>query len=789
MNHLLSSSGRRICLLLLIFLASVAGCGVEPAVAVDAAPAADASEGARDASPVPPRVELASSDAVLRLDRLTYLAGHEARVRLTLAGYASDRQRIPVFLVEPRRGDVEYVVLERVGADAFETSSGVRLTADGGPRPGDGALRVEAGDVVHAAFYPDPRHEPALRATTQVLFDAALIVASEAASEVAPARIVPELAGSEDPASGAPGERPHATIVTPGERPLVVASDELVLEEMREGDLSRFLQDTGGRVIATDAAAGESTQYLVRVDLSRAPTSAFSRLQAMSGVTEQVIVSAPEALSLLAFTWWARLEGYAVGLNPRMEFANRPTPREHTASCEASGFRASISGPDFDVPTAWLTASMLEADRASISVAFLDQGFDPNPDFVRAGETLRECTVEGAETWDLSPAGIRCGPGLAAGPPVIGASFFGSRVWHGNLVVSHAGAVMNNGFGTAGVAGQVMRPMLYKLGSAAYAFELGMAIRRAAADGASVINVSAGFPCRILTTLGSSFGICSAGGRAGFCAAATAALTLTTSAVCATVPVLAAIPFVGVILGPAAALACGAAAAATVAASAACFSTLAAGRFRTSIERGVTAATRLGVPVVASAGNVLSRESLPPVIRDIVNVGERRSDRWQFVPCVIEGVICVGAAAAEGAHENLEFYGSAVDLWAPDSSAYAAPPTSTRRAPAVEHVMVCPSGATSGAAAYVSGLIALVQAVAPALDPRASAEVRADASSLSRLPGRVRELLQGSAHAAVGDRGLLVHPRRAIEAAARLRGAPDFAALGYVWPPAEESAS
>src|SRR5581483_11153674 len=64
-----------------------------------------------------------------------------------------------------------------------------------------------------------------------------------------------------------------------------------------------------------------------------------------------------------------------------------------------------------------------------------------------------------------------------------------------------------------GVAGQLGAPMLYKMDLHAYALEFGGAIRRATDDGAGVINISAGYPCRILISV-VSYQICTGPGRA-----------------------------------------------------------------------------------------------------------------------------------------------------------------------------------------------------------------------------------------------------------------------------------
>ena len=153
--------------------------------------------------------------------------------------------------------------------------------------------------------------------------------------------------------------------------------------------------------------------------------------------------------------------------------------------------------------------------------------------------------------------------------------------------------------------------MLYKYDALAYVFEVGAGMRQATRDGASCINISGGYPCNILLDIGPDFNICTAGGRAGICAVVTAAAATAAAAVCAAT---AWIPFAG-------AIACGAATSGVVAATTACLSTLAFGNLASPMRSGAIEAFRNGVPVVVSAGNALSRETLPEVIRDLVARG------------------------------------------------------------------------------------------------------------------------------------------------------------------------
>jgi hypothetical protein len=124
-----------------------------------------------------------------------------------------------------------------------------------------------------------------------------------------------------------------------------------------------------------------------------------------------------------------------------------------------------------------------------------------------------------------------------------------------------------------------------------------------------------------------------------------------------------------------------------------------------------------GVSVVASAGN-----------------SERDNDSLHVIPCELFHVICVGALAPDapvaatskhwgktpdgspqGSH-----WGSMVDVWAPDGIKTAPPPlfdgTTWKEDSGRGYEALDDAGGTSGAAAFVSGAVALIRAADPSLD-------------------------------------------------------------------------
>jgi len=102
-----------------------------------------------------------------------------------------------------------------------------------------------------------------------------------------------------------------------------------------------------------------------------------------------------------------------------------------------------------------------DKDEARIPLGVLDAGFAPNDDY---REPLIQCDLEGDNLIAGFLNGVECAPGIAVRPPTVGNSFFGTPSWHGNGVVTTAGGIINSGWGSAGVGGQVVEPMLYRYG-------------------------------------------------------------------------------------------------------------------------------------------------------------------------------------------------------------------------------------------------------------------------------------------------------------------------------------
>ena len=741
-----------------------------PAATAAAAPSAAGVPAAATASAEPSPAPMS-----LRLGQLVYQPGEQVTATLHLPGRQPPAGRHPAIAVAgSESGDVE--VLQLLGPDASGTyvaRSGVPtfpLAGDETARPADGVLSLLPGEVFHAVWSTHGV-APAHAADEDLLTDFAM-AADPAAMDEAPFAVLPTLGDWRPEPAGTP--KPSGAILTEAGHPVRVARHTLIFAPRDRDQLDAFLAATNGEVLMHDVLPSETSGrepslYLVAVDTTGADLEAYPAMRRLLAQEGMVYGDSEETLRLLALATRLRLDGYAVSLNPRLEYTG--VPGIHAV--EAGNVRRNMTddGP-LNLPRAWAALALWDADEQRIPLAALDMGFAPNDDF---REPVLQCDLEGN---GLSRA-VPCGPGVAVAPPTVGNSFFGSLSWHGNGVVTTAGGIINGGYGGAGVGGQVVEPMLFRYGLASYAFEIGVGIQSAARQGASVINLSAGYPCRILTELGFGIGFCAPEERAVICAVASLGLGAALDAICDVALSLGQVPGIGPIIVGIAAPACAQARDSLTIASAVCYATALLGDLRGPMERGIAAARDLGVPFVASAGNALSRSSLPEEIRDLIDLDNTVADDWNFVPAVLPHAIAAGATGDNWPFANIHFHGPSVDIWAPIRSTYFSPPTTDVVAPSEQHVRRS-FGGTSAAAPYTSGLIACLQAVNPSLNPNTPG---LSAAERATIVDRVTHLLtanawtnqelvdmappaDASATAAAGaERGNLINPLRTVMAA------------------------
>ena len=746
------------------------------------------------------------SDITVELDRVVYPEGSAVRATV-FPGKTGGELRNPYLLfVSPKSKDVEYVPLVPAryrGELVYQTKSALEISTfreSQTVKQYDGILTLQPGEMFYAMYFPLSKGDVLGGEKPAIIYDIGVM---EDRTVLSPSsKVLPELGRSLE-STQKPTSRPsEAVLLVRGGLPIEVAPDQLILYPVNERQLQRFLDATGGRVLATSSQQSSPSKkflpsYLIRVDLSRIDARYLTQLRALLGLHADLYGSSENALKLVALAVQSVAHGYLVSLNVRLQPADVPNfPKEDLNESQTTmpaGTDRAEEHNVFKMLHVWSFMALWDFDERRIPVGIIDQGFAPNEDFRGYPNQIHECDVQTG--FLSSPSFGDCGPGKATGVPTVGSSLVGDPVYHGTGVTTIAGGLLQNGFGSAGTGGQVVVPMLYKVNLNTYAFHVGAAIQLAVDQGANIINISAGYPCRMLTNIGGwAPGVCSPVDRVSFCTVVTAGLTAAAAVICASAAAANAIPIIGSIISAGLYAACGVAIAAVTTASTACYATLLLGDVRGEMEAGVEYALERGVTVVSIAGNHIDKNKLPAIIADIVDLDEAKAtvENWQIIPAVIPGVIAVGAANNTCPYENIEFHGSKVATWAPEPSPYWAP----NNVKVISSPLAPTSlDGTSAAAPYISGLLADIEAVNPSLNPKTPGlspdQVRA-------IPAKLAALLSDTAYSAPeltamttmccspGDarcqnldrRRNLVNPLQLIKRAA-VGVIPDIEALGY----------
>jgi Subtilase family len=715
-----------------------------------------------------PKLALQTAAQVrLTLDRAFYEFGDTINASVFFANADPEGDGLVVFAVS-KTGDVELIILKKTEKGHYETvGSYAKLDIDSGkPTPHDGKLETLPGEAVRGVLFVDRK---AMSVDVDVVADIAIVGTN---ADKLPKLIVDESAMSKDELAVLTSDYPFGVIATKGGTPVEVALGNILFTPYGLWDLESFLSYSGGKVIdgepngKADAKDGSDTTYLIQVPLATARDDRLPDLRNLYGDFSEAIAGQDSTFKTFALILEYRMKGYAVSANPRL----RPHGRFSTTETDGNVLRPSMTRADrtnmpcqptdtscpLDVERLWAHMALWDLDTSEILVAFIDQGFaTANPDFrlPASGAPLVEC--------DLEAQPLFCAPGVANTLPTVGASLVGDLVWHGTGSVSIAGGVLNNGWtpgtgvtgGSAGTGGQVLVPMLFRMGYRSYAFEIGRAIRLAVAGRASCINIAAGFPCNATLAQSGSFDLCDT--SLGDCSAIimeTGLLAGTAfAASCGAAGFLgglidAVLPGAGATLAVTTCSAAAAGAATAVGAvTTACTSLMALGDRRGPLQAGVDLAAASGVPIIASMGNIILPDEVADALRPFIDFGTHDGDALEVVPATMSSVIAVSAANSAGraAWTNSEIRGRSVTVWAPEFNNYLAPPIG---GPLPVSPMgfnrVALHGGTSSASSYVTGIVAAMQAADPTLNPLTPSLTP---SNRAAIPGRIAVILRSTA--------------------------------------------
>ncbi|MCX6319394.1 MAG: S8 family serine peptidase [Bacteroidetes bacterium] len=711
-------------------------------------------------------VKASSSTVTMKLNQRFYSNGDLISATVKNGVIAPMYQQFIVF-VSPKTGDAEGLKLKNGSASELITEGQLKISVGGTVGKNDGMLTTQAGEVITAYYYlTDIKGEKPAANKNKKDADVVCEFAFIRGNENYLSRFQINKKYALDPSEDATNA---ISLLVEGQLPVQVAKNQAIFYS-NSGQQWKEFQEYSQCKLLGSIPSGKNTggdAYLVEIPVKDQNISDLGQLRTFLGYNQKVFCSNEEGLKLVQFCALANLNGYTLSLNPRMQFygTNKGSDKWIGEYANPPGTGESIP-PSFtdvrtNIPKVWNYMAVWDRDVVPINVAVLDFGFAPTPDF-RNSATMVQCEV--------SPlTGIRCAPGTALGIPTVGASLFGGRVWHGTGVQARAAAVLNNNFGTAGTGGQVAVPMILKMsGSEAYAFSIAGAIRSAVDNGAHVINLSGGFPCRALTSLG-DFSYCDPAVRGAICAALFPIVEAGAVIACSA---LGWIPFAGPFLVG------GCIATATSAYITACIAQFAIGNPGEIMSGAVQYAKSRGVPVVVSAGNMMDESDLsgvPAELRPFINLDPNRMtvEDWEIVPAGLPDVICVGATQPSGSYLNTQFFGRRVDIWAPEDGFYMAPESGERPAgPGNPIVLKTDFNASSSAAPFIAGLVADAMALNPQLNRNVS-------SNITGIVPAIRNMLSTSAWSAAelpadatARRRNLINPIRFIKAAGFADGSP-----------------
>jgi len=499
------------------------------------------------------------SPLVLNLDKAFYSDGDFVSAELKYRGMNLVGDLHGVLLVSSATNDVEHLVMRSSDSGrSFQSTEEniVSISIGSSSDSHDGMLSTQPGDTIVALHYVNKEEHPEI--SQSIVSDIALV--KGVADSTQSVQVEPRLARWNAEVGG-PDERPIGAFVVKGRAPVQLASRELLFWPTDATQLEEFLRYSGGSILnsqardpAKETNAPEDQVYRIEVDPSRAETALLPQLRKLFGESSDLMVSSNEVSALYSLLLEYKLQGYQVYANVKLDYhapttvvENEPersnlnnTMKRRTLNAAGSmDVCVGDSNCILNVPDLWSYMALWDADEQEIPVAFLDMGFiGRHPDFrtPRSGAPIRECDFEAS-------AGPVCGPGRASSPPTVGNGFTGSRSWHGTGVATIAGGIVNNDWvsstatafpgGSAGVGGQVVVPMLYRFGTGSYLFEMGAGITQAVNDGASCINISAGFPCNLQTSVIPDVDLCVPGARGLICAEIFAVLSGAAAIICA----------------------------------------------------------------------------------------------------------------------------------------------------------------------------------------------------------------------------------------------------------------
>ena len=287
------------------------------------------------------------------------------------------------------------------------------------------------------------------------------------------------------PAMDGEAARPIATLVDGEGVQVDFVEDEILVSTADETALGSFVARWNGEVVETTTPADLGMDDLaplhrVRIDATAADASALAaQLAALSAEGGgQFLVSSEAGLQLLAAAADERASGLPVSINwiarPHAYVDQIVTeapvgPGSYQPNAFGWSYLSAGSVQDIGVTEAWRALAMAGALDSGVDVAIIDVGFELDEDFPES------TTAASANSWID-----------ATGTPTSGYR------WHGTATANVVGAVPDNGYGTAGVAGPVIDDLILIRTSLDF-YSATTALVMASNRGADIVSMSFSF--------------------------------------------------------------------------------------------------------------------------------------------------------------------------------------------------------------------------------------------------------------------------------------------------------
>ena len=291
--------------------------------------------------------------AEVRLSRLVYAPGSALTAVVSGIKPATPPAALRL-IVAAGSNDVEVIPLQPTARPGvFETRGSLVVETALAPglfTRGDGVVSLRPGEKFVAMFLPyDGPNRPGGPPAPDDLYFSEIVadfgVMEDPNFNAGSLPVRPEIAMTDDEVNVPPGGKRIGTLAAPGGLALQVPLDELVFYPRDASQMAQFLAETDGQVLMSDAPANSAQPpraYLVRVNPNRADVAHTAQMRALLGEQDTLLASSSDTFKIYTMAMQMGLEGFVVGLNPRLQYMDAPGTRDGTPEAPLDAIKGRI---------------------------------------------------------------------------------------------------------------------------------------------------------------------------------------------------------------------------------------------------------------------------------------------------------------------------------------------------------------------------------------------------------------------------------------------------------------